>query len=65
MRPYFGLGLRMAFLERVWEDDEVRVGRVSDLTGQQKEMTVGIVLEGSGMQVGRRTGGVMGMILKV
>ena len=50
--------------EREWvrgrEDDEVRVGRVSDPTGQQKKTTAGMVLAGSRMQVDERMGGVMG-----
>ena len=37
----------------------MRVVRVPDLTVQHMEKFVGMVLAGSGMQVGRRTGGVM------
>ena len=40
----------------------MRVGRVPNPTGQQKETTVGMVLAGLGMQVDGRTGGVMGII---
>ena len=37
----------------------MRLGRVSDPTGQHKETTAGMVLAGSGMQVDGRTGGMM------
>ena len=37
----------------------MRLGRVSDPTGQHKETVAGMVLSGPGMQVGGRTGGVM------
>ena len=50
--------------EREWvrgrEDGEARVGRVSDLTGQQKETAAEMVLARSGMQVDKRTGRVIG-----
>ena len=39
----------------------MRLGRVSDPTGQQKEMVARMVLARSGMQVGGRMGGVMVM----
>ena len=45
--------------EREWardrEDDEVRVGRLLNPTGQQKETIARIVLAGSGMQVDGKT----------
>ena len=41
------------------------MGRVPDLTSQQKETTNEMVLMGSRMQVSGMMGGVMGMILVV
>ena len=37
------------------ENDQVRVGRGSDPTGQQREKSAGMELARSGMQVSRRT----------